>query len=104
MADLNLSPEPLNRMKSRLCVENGRSELRFGGLKNRDERFDTGLLAFPRYVSSSLRGTPCRTGSAVCFFVLILNNAPALRAGNKNLDPNPSTLNPKQNKTLDPEH
>ena len=28
------------------------------------------------------RGWPCRSGrSAVCFFVLILNNAPALRAG-----------------------
>ena len=27
-------------------------------------------------------GWPCRVGSAVCFFVLILNNAPALRAGN----------------------
>ena len=39
MADLNLNPEPLNRMKSRLCVENSRSELRFGRLKNIDERF-----------------------------------------------------------------
>ena len=46
--------------------------------------FDTGLLAFPRYVSSSLRGWPCRVVSAVCFFVLILNNAgKKLKTGGK---------------------
>ena len=83
MADLNLSLEPLNRMKSRLCVENGRFEPRFGGLKNIDERFwnrPFGISAL-RFLLASRDAVS--VGSAVCFFVLILNNAPALRAGNQ---------------------
>ena len=51
--------------------------------------FETGFLASSRQVAHLLFGVPCRVGrpcrSAVCFFVLVLNNAPALRAGKKQL-------------------
>ena len=86
MADLNLRPELLNLIKSHCDVENGRSELKSGALKNGVNEFEINFLAFSRQVVPLLFGWPSRVGrvvSAVCFFVLILNNAPALRAGNK---------------------
>ena len=49
--------------------------------------FETGFLASSRQVAHLLFGWPGRAVSAVCFFVLILNNAPALRAGNHGARP-----------------
>ena len=67
MADLNLSPDACKM-----------------GMND----FETGFLASSRQVALLLFGWSGRVGSAVCFFVLILNNAPALRAGNQT---NPGT-------------
>ena len=44
--------------------------------------FETGFLASSRQVAHLLLGWPFRVVSAVCFFLLILNNATALPADN----------------------
>ena len=103
MADLNLSPEPLNLVKIHFCTKNGRSEPKSGAPNSHEIAFlqqkgrselGSGALKNGDLESAfwhlRVKLRPCllgarvvsgRAGSAVCFFVLILNNARALRAG-----------------------
>ena len=88
MADLNPNLTPLSLVKEHFYANNFRSEPQSGASKKRRR---TILKTAFWHLRVKLR--PCflggrvgRVGSAVCFFVLILNNAPALRAGNNLLN------------------
>ena len=94
ISDLNWSPEPLNLVKlhSSSCTKNCRSEVKSEALKHEDEilmnNFENGFWHLRVKLRTCFLGgrvVPCRAVScrvglcravpAVCFFVIILNNA-----------------------------